>query len=187
MKTVVLNGLSEKDNGYENISQRFINAFDNNTELEIINLREKSIAFCRGCFGCWINSPGNCVIYDDGREIAKKVINSDKVIFLTPVTFGGFSSLLKKAVDRLIPNILPHFKKVNGEIHHKKRYEKYPEIAAVGLMDKEDKKAENIFSQLLSRLAINLYSPVYRSFFLHKTDSEEKLGQQIKNICMEVE
>lgn len=55
-----------------------------------------------GCFGCWVQTPGVCVIDDAGRDVARAVIQSDLAVFLIPVTFGGYSSELKKAVDRLI-------------------------------------------------------------------------------------
>jgi len=49
-----------------------------------------------GCFGCWNKTPGTCVMKDDSAKIAKAVVNSDLLIFLTPITFGGYSSELKK-------------------------------------------------------------------------------------------
>jgi len=43
--------------------------------------------------------------------------------FLTPITFGGYSSSLKKnGGSSKIQNVLPFFQQVNGETHHQKRY-----------------------------------------------------------------
>ena len=81
---------------------------------------------CIGCFGCWVQTPGECLIDDAARQIAPAIIGSDLVIYLTPVTFGGYSSELKKALDRCICLILPFFTKIDGEMHHKPRYDRYP-------------------------------------------------------------
>jgi multimeric flavodoxin WrbA len=45
-------------------------------------------------------TPGECVIKDAGCDVARDVSHSDLVILLTPMSFGGYSSELKKAVDR---------------------------------------------------------------------------------------
>jgi multimeric flavodoxin WrbA len=62
------------------------------TEVELVKLREVSIAPCTGCFGCWTKTPGVCVIVDSGREAARKVVQSDLIIYLTPSTFGGLGA-----------------------------------------------------------------------------------------------
>ncbi len=58
--------------------------------------------------------PGECARDDDGRRVAREVIRSNLAVFLTPVTFGGYSSVLKGAVDRLIPLGSPFFARVGG-------------------------------------------------------------------------
>jgi len=103
---------------------------------EILLLRDLDIAPCVGCFGCWIRTPGECVIPDAGRDVAKTVIRSDLTVFLTSVTFGGYSSELKKAVDRLIPLVSPYFRRVGGEVHHRPRYRCHPRLLGVGLLDR---------------------------------------------------
>ena len=34
-------------------------------EVEVVNLREKKIKYCIGCFTCWTKTPGNCIHKDD--------------------------------------------------------------------------------------------------------------------------
>jgi len=46
---------------------------------------------------------------------------SELVVLLTPITFEGYCSELKKAVDRVIPLILPYFLFVRHEVHHIRR------------------------------------------------------------------
>ncbi|MDD4903095.1 MAG: flavodoxin family protein [Candidatus Bipolaricaulis sp.] len=125
---------------------------------EVIPLRERTIAPCRGCFGCWIKTPGECVIDDDGRAVARSIARCDVLVYLTPVTFGGVSSELKKALDRMIPNLSPFFARVCGETHHQRRYRKTPRWIGLGVLSQPDCEAERVFKTLVERNALNLQS-----------------------------
>ncbi len=127
--------------------------------IEIIPLRERTIAPCRGCFGCWVKTAGECVIDDDGRRVARAIARCDLLIYLTPVTFGGVSSELKKALDRMIPNISPFFARVRGETHHQRRYRKSPRLIGLGVLPRADREAENTFKTLVERNGLNLRVP----------------------------
>jgi hypothetical protein len=136
-------------------------------EVTTYPLREMDIRHCLGCFGCWIKTPGVCVINDAARDLAPAVLHSDLVIYFTPLTFGGYSSELKKALDRLICLIAPDFMLVDGEVHHKPRYERYPRLLGVGLADRADPESERIFRTLIERNAINMHSPARVSGVVH--------------------
>jgi multimeric flavodoxin WrbA len=64
--------------------------------VEVMPLASMDMAPCRGCFGCWTRSPGECVIDDQGRSVAQGLARADLWVLLTPVTFGGYSSALKR-------------------------------------------------------------------------------------------
>ena len=160
MKAVILNGANNDKsplNTLENIL--FQQLSENQWEVENFELRNIKLATCIGCFGCWIKTPGQCIIHDEGPEIAKAVAISDLLILLSPLTFGGYSFHLKKMLDRLIPNLLPNFTKINGEIHHKYRYKKSPKLLAIGYLPNHDIESERIFKVLISRNALNMHSP----------------------------
>jgi multimeric flavodoxin WrbA len=124
-------------------------------DVEVIELSEKNIGGCLGCFGCWVRTPGLCVQNDDGSDIIKAVIRSDLTIFLTPVAFGGYSSELKKAVDRFICLGLPYFIRVKGEIRHPKRYDRYPDFAVIGILPHPDDEMAATFKGLYARNMLN--------------------------------
>jgi hypothetical protein len=126
---------------------------------EVVALREKTIAPCLGCFGCWIQTPGECVIDDEGRDVARAVARCDLLVYFSPVTFGGVSSELKKALDRLIPNISPFFTRVQGETHHQKRYPRPALLIGLGVLPHPDREAETLFKALVEDNAVNLRSP----------------------------
>lgn len=128
-------------------------------ETETVYLQGKNIHPCVGCFTCWVKTPGICSIKDDGIEIARKFIASDQVIMASPLIMGFVSALLKNAFDRNIPLVHPHLEDVGGEVHHKKRYDKYPTISF--LLQKEpftDNEDIEIVSDIFKRESINVRS-----------------------------
>ncbi|MCK9151868.1 flavodoxin family protein [Methanobacterium alcaliphilum] len=162
MKSIILNGSNGADTSITSIDREItLKLEENGWDVENIHLNEEKIATCIGCFGCWLETPGECIIKDKGQELAKKVIQSDLLVLLTPITFGGYSYQLKKIVDRLIPNILPFFIKIDGEIHHQPRYEKNPNLLAIGYLPQSDTESELIFTKLIRRNAINMHCPNY--------------------------
>lgn len=160
MTTLVLDGLLSDNRTSRNIHQ-LVTASLNGTGAAVSSfiLRQTEIAYCTGCFNCWVKTPGECIIPDAGRDIAKALINSDLLVLLTPVTFGGYSSVLKKALDRIIPLVCPFFMKIGGEVHHRPRYVKYPRLVGIGVLPHYDEESERIFRSLVGRNAINFHSP----------------------------
>jgi len=136
------------------VVERWLDFQDWNTTT--LPLRELDIAPCLGCFGCWIKTPGECVIDDAGRDVARSIVGSDLVVYLTPILFGSYSHELKKALDRSISIISPFFRKVRGEVHHKKRYARYPDLAAFGWSERL--ADADIFETLVQRNAINMHT-----------------------------
>jgi multimeric flavodoxin WrbA len=176
MKALILNGSQKGDDSLALLERILVTELEaQGWNVDSILLHEKKIANCMGCFGCWTKTPGLCVINDFGRQIPGQMINSDLVVYLSPVTFGGYSSVLKKAMDRIVPLMMPFFMKIDGEIHHKTRYAKYPRMMSLGLMPGPDDESEKLFRALLTRNAINFHAPGHASEVFLKDDSEEKI------------
>jgi multimeric flavodoxin WrbA len=159
MKAILLDGSQENDYSGERVRTTLEAELKiRGWEVEHIVLREKKIGNCAGDFFCWIRSPGMCNVDDDNRIIAASIITSDLLVYLTPVTFGGYSSTLKRMVDHQIQNIAPFFAQVEGETHHQKRYQKHPDLLVVGWMDGPDDRSETVFRHLAQRNALNFYA-----------------------------
>ena len=112
---------------------------------EVISYSDK-IKPCAGCFGCWIKSPGECVIKDGYDKMGALIHKADEVVVISRYTYGGFSSFVKNVFDRSIGWVLPFFEIHEGEMHHKRRY---PEDKSITFIfrgndlseeDKEDAK-----------------------------------------------
>ncbi|HEY4492385.1 MAG TPA: NAD(P)H-dependent oxidoreductase [Acidobacteriota bacterium] len=159
IKAVILDGASPGDSFAVDVRRALIEKLRNaGYSVECFVLAELQIAYCLGDFKCWTRTPGICALDDDNRIVAKAAAQCDLLFFLTPVTFGGYSSNLKKAVDHLIQNISPFFTKIAGQTHHRKRYSSFPPLVAVGILPHEDKEGEQIFTSLAERNARNLHS-----------------------------
>lgn len=70
-------------------------------EVEKITLKEKAVAFCKGCLAC--QKTQTCVIRDDAVELAEKIKNAEVLVFATPVYYYGMSGQMKTLLDRCNP------------------------------------------------------------------------------------
>jgi NAD(P)H-dependent FMN reductase len=137
------------------------------------DLAALEIPECKGDFGCWTVTPGVCVQSGPHRAIARDLIQSDLVVWLTPVTFGGYSSALKRQLDHCVPLISPRFATVDGETHHEPRYERFPSVLAVGLAERPDPAAARVFERLVRRNVLNMYAPHFASPILTRDELPE--------------
>jgi len=103
----------------------------------------QKIAPCIGCFGCWVKTPGFCVLpRDGGTEYYEEMFDADYVVYVSRVTWGGLSAPVKLYTDRLLPLLLPDFRIVNGEMHHKQRYGRMPEFLDLGFAPRNEGERE---------------------------------------------
>ncbi|HBA63937.1 MAG TPA: flavoprotein [Lachnospiraceae bacterium] len=77
---------------------------------------------CTGCFGCWLQTPGTCVMKDGYHKMGKELSRCDELMIVSRCVYGGFSPFVKNVLDRSIGYVLPEFEIRNGEMHHALRY-----------------------------------------------------------------
>jgi multimeric flavodoxin WrbA len=151
-------------------------------ETKAFALAGMDIKPCRGCFSCWVKTPGRCIIEDDQEAILREAALSELFVWLTPITFGGYSPELKKALDRIIPILLPFFGRVGGETHHPLRYRKRPRLLVLGTQKQEDAESEAVFRRLVGRNALNLgdaeAAALVFSGDVPLADMEKRLGEE---------
>ena len=140
------------------------------------DLSGERVAFCQGCFECWVKTPGICKTGDVARRIAEEWVKSDVAVLVTPISFGGYGSQLKKAVDRMIGIVSPFFAVINGETHHQPRYDRYPALAAIGFLSEPDEEQAEIFHQLVAHNATNMHAPAHRAEVVLRARASEIQG-----------
>ena len=138
-------------------------------------LQDISIAPCKGCLKCWTKTPGDCIINDAQTRIYSEMARSDLIILVTPITFGGYSSELKKSLDRFIPDLLPFFKKFGSEIHHPVRYGNGWRLLGLGTLPGPSEVKERIFRDLVEHNSRNMHSPRQGSVVLYKDATAEEV------------
>jgi len=186
MKAVIFNGAKDDSPAIAAIENSLVSLLSaSGWEVEPIKLKEKQIAGCLGCFGCWIRTPGICVIDDYGRETTRKAQQSDLLVWLTPITFGGYSSELKKALDRIIPLLLPYFQVYHGQVHHQMRYEKSPKLLVIGT-EPLNREYEETFSVLSERNALNFRPPKHATG-VFKSQSSDEAASFVRDLLMKME
>ena len=183
MKITILNGNPNVNNDvFDGYLKKLSDAVVSDNHLvTILNLREMDIRYCIGCFGCWLKTPGECIVADDSRDVCLEFVSSDLVLFASPIIMGFTSALLKKAHDKLIPLLLPYIGIYGNECHHVPRYEKYPRIGL--LLEKgrdTDEEDVEIIADIYQRDASNFHT----SFCLARLTSDpiEEVANEINSI-----
>jgi multimeric flavodoxin WrbA len=171
-------GIAEAVAGRSRARSHPVTAYD----LDGLNIKP-----CRGCFACWLKHPGTCAIKDDGEAILRSTATCDVMVWITPITFGGYGPALKKALDRSIPNILPFFTQRQGEIHHPQRYDKRRRLLAFGTLPSPDAEAERIFHGLVRRNALNLDTVMTESRIFYDGIAENSLSAAAKDLLQAAE
>lgn len=120
MNILVLNGSPKVKSDTMVLTNAFIEGIKQTGDhnITIMNIREKQIAACRGCFGCWQMGKGECVINDDQNEILKLYPNMDVIIWSFPLYCYGMPSPLKAVLDRVIPLNQMKMEIVDGKTRH---------------------------------------------------------------------
>lgn len=66
--------------------------------VEDVTLKDKTIAFCKGCLAC--QKTKQCVIHDDAVKIADQMCSADVIVFTTPIYYYEMSGQMKTILDR---------------------------------------------------------------------------------------
>ncbi|MFP4476874.1 MAG: NAD(P)H-dependent oxidoreductase [Desulfatibacillaceae bacterium] len=150
-------------------------------------LSDMSIQPCMGCFKCWTRTPGMCVMDDPSRELARAYMDSELAVLLTPVVFGGYGWHLKKALDRMICVVSPFFIQVEGETHHRTRYDRYPSLLGLGVMREADADEANVFTTLVQRNALNLHAPAVAAGLVVPGQGKDAVTDNVRGLLSHLE
>ena len=168
MKITAFNGSPRGKRGNTNvIVEAFLEgAREAGAEVENIQLAEKKIEHCIGCFTCWIKTPGKCIHDDDQAELIEKFLASDIVIYATPLYVDDVTGIMKDFLDRTIPILDPHFiTDEEGETRHPLRYEKTPKFVIISNAGFPERSHFQVLRLHFSRIAKNMHTEVIAEIY----------------------
>jgi multimeric flavodoxin WrbA len=137
------------------------------TETDIVISDNGGIKNCIGCFGCWIKTPGVCVLKDDYRDMGAKLASCDKLLVISKCYYGSYSPFIRNVWDRSIPYLLPYFVTNNDETHHKARYKNRIGYTAYFYGDGVSAAEKKTAQRLVHANAKNFYADVTDISFYH--------------------
>ena len=112
--------------------------------------------FCTGCFGCWLKTPGRCVIPDAFQRMGERLSRADELIIISKCSFGSYSSRIKNILDRSISYVSPFFVIRKGEMHHRPRYKNRLTVSALFYGSDITEDEEQTARALVQANALNL-------------------------------
>lgn len=120
MKILIFNGSPKKEKSDTMcITNAFIEGMKDAApqQVQIVNVIEKNIGYCTGCFSCMKNG-GTCILDDDMSGILEEMLKSDLLLFSFPLYCYGMPAPLKALVDRTLPLSSMAMKKVDDRYEH---------------------------------------------------------------------
>ena len=93
-------------------------AFELPDENVVVLNADGHYAPCRGCFACWLKNTGFCVMDDSLKHAGALIGQSDPLIIISRLCYGGYSPGVKAVLDRAIGISLPFFTWRGGQTHH---------------------------------------------------------------------
>lgn len=99
-KVLAFNGSARKHGNTGYLLDSFLSGVEKSGgKLEIIEAHKANLEYCTGCLRC--NLVKRCTIRgDEWPELSAKILESDVLVFATPVYFHHVSAQLKKIIDR---------------------------------------------------------------------------------------
>ena len=167
MKITIFNGNPNPENiAFDSYIVKLGSLLKKNHTASVFTIRDLDIKPCAGCWGCWVKTPGKCVAQDDSHKICREAINSDLLLFASPLIMGFTSAVLKRAQDKMIPLVHPYITLVNDECHHIRRYDHYPKLSL--LLERTDFDTDQdiqVVTDIYSRMAINMKTEFLSTLF----------------------
>ena len=121
MKILVLNGSPRQKSDTFRLTEAFLRGLnrDGRHAVQVVNVIEKRIAPCRGCFGCWQRQDGHCVIDDGQNAILDLYRDADVIVWSFPLYCYAMPSHLKALLDRTIPLVrMAMRQEADGTVRH---------------------------------------------------------------------
>ena len=130
MKILIITGSPRKNGNSNFLVDNFIKgAQEKGHQIFRFDSAFKKVHSCIACNKCGMN--GDCIFNDDFNYVRENLVDSDMVVFATPMYYFGISAQIKTVIDR--------FYAINGKIHIPKKT-----ALIMTYADTEEKEAQPI-------------------------------------------
>ena len=145
-----------------------------NPEEDVLVNANEIQNFCIGCFGCWLKTPGTCVIKDGFENMGSNLSKVEEFILVSRAAFGSYSSAVKNVLDRSISYVMPFFEIRNGEMHHAERYHNPLTVSSVFYGDMTEHERQTA-RNLLAANAVNLNAELGTVYFVESAEDVQEV------------
>lgn len=154
MKIFAINGSGKGRNG---LTYRLFNILldgmrQNGAEVETVDLKYADIHTCKACMKCWLSENKKCFQQDEMQSYLEQMINSDLLVFESPVYLQTVTSLMKKFIERCMPFSNKGFR-ISNNIYYHCLNKKVPPIVVLdtcGLPNYSNFEAIDVFWEKLA-------------------------------------
>jgi len=122
---------------------------DKSVEAEYISIADANIEPCYSCGGCTDKTYGKCIVRDDADRILSRLIRSDIMVLVTPVTWGSYSFKTKRILDKCAVIGDRHYHVKNGEMV-KGRLGNNHHFYVIGVKDQCSAEEKEVFKNLVA-------------------------------------
>lgn len=135
-------------------------------EDDCVICENQTIHHCIGCFGCWIKTPGQCVIKDGYESMGALLGRTKELIVISRMNYGGFSPFVKNVFDRSISYLHANFKVRNKELHHRRRYDNVIRLRVFFYGDEITQEEKDTANGYMEAVSVNLDARLEEIHFL---------------------
>lgn len=101
MKIAILNGSPRKQNTLAMVNAFAEGAREAGHEVEILHVGKMKIAGCLGCEYCHGKGEGKCIQKDDMEKLMPAYLESDMIVFASPIYYFSMTAQLEAALQRV--------------------------------------------------------------------------------------
>ncbi len=103
MKIAIFNGSPRKENTAAMVEAFAEGARAAGHEVEVCHVGRMNIGGCRGCEYCHGKGEGKCIQKDDMEKIMPAYLESDMIVFASPLYYASLTAQLEAAIQRVYP------------------------------------------------------------------------------------
>jgi multimeric flavodoxin WrbA len=177
MKILAIGGSPKKGNTYSVLNE--IKESYPDIDFNLLMLKDVNLEYCKGCYTCVRFGEDKCPLKDDRDMIIKEILDSDGVIFASPVYVNSATSLMKNFIERL-----------GYEGHRPRFYDKFAMLIAVcGMFGAREtnKFMDDIFTSFGFSVVASLELSVATKSEKEKTYNHEKIIEAFNKFITKIE